>query len=224
MTTSVQAATAQESVLAGLNAARQSSGASKEDSQSRFLTLLVTQLRNQDPLNPMDNAQVTSQLAQISTVDGIERLNQALQKLMANSSDAQALQAAALVGHQVAVPGETLRVSQASGVGGFDLAAPAERVQVVVKDANGLLMRTLELGAAAAGPHVFQWDGRTDAGAAVADGAYTFHVSASAAGQAVGATGLELGPVTGVLRDSNGIALEVGTLGTFKVADVRQIY
>ncbi|HCX32936.1 MAG TPA: flagellar hook assembly protein FlgD [Rhodocyclaceae bacterium] len=224
MTAPVQAATAQESVLAGLNAARRSAGASKEDSQNRFLTLLVTQLRNQDPLNPMDNAQVTSQLAQISTVDGIERLNRTLEALVTNSSDGQALQAAALVGRQVAVPGQVLRVFEGTGLAGIELAAPAERVRVTIKDANGLPMRSLDLGAAAAGTRLFQWDGKTDAGAAVVDGAYTFEVSATAAEQQVSATALEVGPVTGVVRDASGIGLEVGTLGMFKVADVRQIY
>ena len=61
-----------------------------EDQQTKFLTLLTTQLKNQDPLNPMDNAQMTSQLAQISTVDGIERLNATLASMMSSTSETQA--------------------------------------------------------------------------------------------------------------------------------------
>lgn len=224
MTASVQAATAQQSILAGHNVARQGQGTTAQDSQNRFLTLLVTQLKNQDPLNPMDNAQVTSQLAQISTVDGIERLNQTLQKLMTNSTDGQALQAAALVGRQVAVPGQGLKVYQGSGLAGFELSAPAEQVSIAIRDANGLPMRTLRLGAAAAGTHVVEWDGKTDGGATVADGAYSFEVSAVAGGQKLAATGLEIALVSGVVRDATGVGLELGTLGTFQVADVRQIF
>jgi flagellar basal-body rod modification protein FlgD len=74
------------------------------DAQDRFLKLLTTQLKNQDPLNPMDNAQMTSQLAQISTVDGIEKLNATLQKMLSSSNEPEAMQASALVGHQVMVP------------------------------------------------------------------------------------------------------------------------
>ena len=83
-----------------------------EDQQTKFLTLLTTQLKNQDPLNPMDNAQMTSQLAQISTVDGIERLNTTLASMMSSTSETQALQMAALVGHGALVDGNNLPLTE----------------------------------------------------------------------------------------------------------------
>lgn len=223
MVTAVQTADARESILASLN--QRSGGKTVDDggTANRFLTLLVTQMRNQDPLNPMDNAQVTSQLAQISTVDGIERLNESIQKLMSDSSATQLMQAAALVGHGVMVPGNGLKVYQGSGTAGFELSQPADRVIATVRDANGLVMRNLALGARAAGSHAFQWDGKTDAGQTVVDGAYTVSAEAWRGDSRVSAGTLELGRVTGVVRDGAAVSLEVGTLGMFGLPDVRQI-
>lgn len=82
-------------------------GATATGGEQRFLKLLVTQLNNQDPLNPLDNAQLTSQLAQMSTVSGIEKLNAAFSELVAQSAAGQVLQSAALIGRSVQVPGET---------------------------------------------------------------------------------------------------------------------
>ena len=74
----------------------------------RFLKLLVTQMRNQDPLNPLDNAQVTTQMAQISTVTGVDKLNAGIEKLSQSLLSAQSLQSAGVIGHQVLAAGSTL--------------------------------------------------------------------------------------------------------------------
>lgn len=86
------------------------------DQESRFLTLLTSQLKNQDPLNPMDNAETTSQLAQISTVTGIEKLNATLTKMMSSNQTSDTLQAANLVGHSVLVEGNQLALSSSMAV------------------------------------------------------------------------------------------------------------
>src|SRR5512146_3106311 len=104
------------------------------DPQDRFLTLLVAQLKNQDPLNPLDNSQMTSQLAQISTVDGITKLNETVKTLLAQFSDVQSLQAASLVNHGVMVPGSGLQLSNGGAVGAVDLASAADEVTVTIKD------------------------------------------------------------------------------------------
>ncbi len=213
----------QAAILAGLNSARETAGADKTDPQDRFLTLLVTQLKNQDPLNPLDNAQVTSQLAQISTVDGIERLNATLQALMTSSSDGQALQAAALVGHGVLVPGSGLALQEGMAIGGVELAEAADRVTVTIKDANGIAVRSLDLGARAAGSVAFSWDGTSDSGAKAADGSYSMTVAATRGDTKVGATALELGIVSSVARSSAGVRLNVGALGVYGLNDVKQI-
>ena len=192
--------------------------------EQSFLTLLTTQLKNQDPLNPMDNAQMTSQLAQISTVNGIQQLNATLQTMMSNATQSQSLQAAALVGHGVLVPGSGLALQNGTAVGGVNLSGAADGVTVTIKDSNGLTMRTLDLGAMAAGTNAFQWDGKTDSGAAAAPGSYSFSVAAVQGTNKVAASGLQLGTVTSVLNSSQGVSLNVGSLGTFNISQVTQIF
>ena len=91
---------------------------SAADLSNQFMTLLVTQLRNQDPMNPMDNAQVTSQLAQLSTVDGINKMNDSLTALAAQFQASQALQGASLIGHQVLAQGSVLNLGSSGAAGG----------------------------------------------------------------------------------------------------------
>lgn len=195
-----------------------------QDAESRFLTLLTTQLKNQDPLNPMDNAQMTSQLAQISTVDGVEKLNKTLAKLLDSSAGSQTLQAAALVGRGVMVPGSSLSLLKGQAAGGIDLASAADQVTVTITDANGLVVRMLELGKQDSGAQGFAWDGKADSGAVVADGNYRISVSAKQGTQAVTASALALGGVQSVSRNGQGIRLDLGTLGTFTMDDVKQIF
>jgi flagellar basal-body rod modification protein FlgD len=216
-------ADARASIIAALNASRDKEADAQGGLENRFLTLLVTQLRNQDPLNPMDNAQMTSQLAQISTVDGIERLNATLQALMASSNETEAVQAAELVGRGVLVPGSGLQLRQGSALGGLELAEPADKVNVTIKDSHGLVVRTLNLGSQDPGTVSFVWDGRADNGNQAADGAYQVAIVAERGDAKVSATGLELGVVSSVTRTAQGASLNVGTLGAFRLADIRQI-
>jgi flagellar basal-body rod modification protein FlgD len=190
--------------------------------QTRFLKLLTTQLKNQDPLNPLDNAQMTSQLAQISTVDGIERLNTTLQSLISDSTNSQTMQAAALVGHGVLVPGNTIGLASGSAYAGIDVADDADSVKVDITDSNGLLVRSMELGSVKAGSHTFSWDGKSNEGVAAADGNYTFTVAAQQGTNKVDSTALALGLVTSVTRNSSGLGINVGQQ-TYTMADVRQI-
>ncbi|MDP1733954.1 MAG: flagellar hook assembly protein FlgD [Sulfuritalea sp.] len=194
------------------------------DTQDRFLKLLTTQLKNQDPLNPMDNAQLTSQLAQISTVDGIERLNATLQKLVSSSVDAEAVQAAGLVGHQVMVAGSGLTLTDAGAAGGVELAAAADQVTLTIKDTNGLTIRTIELGNLNAGMHNFGWDGKADSGAQAVNGAYSVSVAAKRGSETVQASSLQLAGVLSVNRSSQGVTLDLGQLGLAKMSDIKQIF
>ena len=99
MTSSIQGTTS--STTAATSAISTSQVAATQD---RFLKLLVTQLQNQDPLNPMDNAAVTSQMAQLSTVNGIDQLNSTVQALSASMATSQSLQATSMIGHAALVP------------------------------------------------------------------------------------------------------------------------
>jgi flagellar basal-body rod modification protein FlgD len=224
MTTATANVNPSQAILAALNG--NSATATKsltQSAQDRFLTLLTAQLKNQDPLNPLDNAQMTSQLAQISTVDGITKLNATLQTLLNNAADSQGMQAALLVGHGVMVPGSTLAMSQGTALGGFELAGNADSVSVTIRNANGIAVRTLDLGAQGAGVNNFQWDGKTDSGAKAADGNYSISVKAVQGGNAVSATNLQVAAVLGVTRTTQGWQIDVGNLGEFALADVRQI-
>ncbi|MDD5247931.1 MAG: flagellar hook capping FlgD N-terminal domain-containing protein [Rhodocyclaceae bacterium] len=229
MTTSSTAATSNPASalfasLNGTSSTNSTSSASSASSQKNtFLTLLTTQLQNQDPLNPLDNSQMTSQLAQISTVDGITQLNATLQTLLSNNTQSQTLQAAALVGHGVLVPGSAMTLSGGSAIAGFDLASAADVVKVSIKDSSGTVVRTLQMRNQDAGVQAFAWDGKTDSGAAAADGAYTFAVTAAQGSNTVTATALATGTVSAVVNGSTGMSVDVGALGSFSTTDVKLI-
>lgn len=212
-----------EQIYSSLNTTRDTKTSVINEAENRFLTLLTTQLKNQDPLNPLDNAQLTSQLAQISTVNGIEKLNATLQTLLSGMQDSQAMDAASLVNHGVLVPGTTMTLGEKGAVGGFELATAADEVSVNIKDANGLVVRTLSLGAQAAGIHPFVWDGKADSGAQAATGNYSYSISAKNGTTTSTPSALAYGLVQSVTRGSGGLTLDVGTLGAFSMADVKQI-
>lgn len=204
---------------------RNTSTSKTEDQQTRFLTLLTTQLKNQDPLNPMDNAQMTSQLAQISTVDGIERLNATLTAMMNTSSTQQALQAAALVGHGALVEGKNLALTESGAIGGYDLVSGADRVKIEIKDGNGNIVRTVSLEDQDAGVQNFVWDGKDSDGKALEAGNYTFNVTAVQGNSDVKVTPLQFGYISGVVRNAStgDLGIDVGNFGRFSLDDLKQI-
>lgn len=223
MTASAVAVNPSDSLLAGVNTRKDGANAKLDEAEDRFLKLLTTQLQNQDPLNPLDNAQMTSQLAQISTVDGIEKLNTTLKTMLSNTTDTQTMQAATLVNHGVLVPGSRITLQEEGAIAGLELATAADDAVVTIKDANGLTVRTLNLGALKAGVHPFSWDGNSDSGAQAVPGNYSFSVSARRGTASSSATALAFGMVQAVTRGSSGMSLDIGTLGAFTLADVRQI-
>jgi flagellar basal-body rod modification protein FlgD len=190
-----------------------------QEQEDRFLKLLVTQMKNQDPLNPLDNAQVTTQMAQLSTVTGIEKLNATLEAF----TKAQAFQAVGMIGRYVLAPGDFVELAGGAGLGGFELPSAADKVKVSIYDANGNLVRDMDMGKQDEGVKAFQWDGKTNAGADAPEGSYTFTVAASLSGQSVLATNLAVGKVQSVLMDDVGPALSVQGMGLVDLADVKQI-
>lgn len=127
-------------------------------SQDRFLKLLVAQLNNQDPLNPMDNAQMTTQMAQINTVSGIQELNATLKGMAAQFSSTTALQGTSLIGREALLPGETLAFKNGQGKAAFSLEGKATDVKVDIMGTNGEVIKTIEMGALNGGLHGFSWD------------------------------------------------------------------
>ncbi len=212
---------------AAINAAAKSSTtkttSATEDSQNRFLKLLTTQLKNQDPLNPMDNAQMTSQLAQMSTVSGIEKLNTTLNSLVDSVGNSQSMQAAAMIGKSVLVPGSQISLLKGESFGGVTLDRAVDQVTLNILDSSGKVMQSQNLGAREAGNFNFAWDGMTDAGTTAADGTYKFSVTALQGGNKVEADALQIGTVSALVRSGNGFLLDLGTLGTVDFKNVQQI-
>ena len=200
------------------------SGASTADISKQFLTLLITQLKNQDPTNPMDNAQITSQLAQLSTVDGINKMNDSLTALAAQFQASQALQGASLIGHQVLAQGSVLNLGSSGAAGGVDLASAADQVKINVQDSAGKVVRTLDLGQQPAGLAQFAWDGLDASGKSMAQGTYSFAVAATAAGNTVDATAYSLAQVQSVSMSSSGLNVELSTLGSLSLDKIKQIF
>lgn len=201
-----------------------STAGTSADSEQRFLKLLVTQLNNQDPLNPLDNAQLTSQLAQMSTVSGIEKLNVAFQSLLAQSGSSQVLQSASLIGRTVLVPGSELTLQKGAEVPfAVEMPVGADSVKVTVTNAAGDTVRSFDLGALPQGVKTLSWDGLTDSGASVADGSYTVNVVALSGGSKVTATALTYANVASVSQGSGGVSLDLGASRKASLGDVRLI-
>ena len=202
------------STLDGLNGAAAAPAKTANDAGAadRFLKLLVAQMQNQDPLSPMDNAQVTSQMAQINTVTGIQQLNQTVQGLNAQFVQMQALQGASLVGRDVIVPGSRLSIADGVGQGGFELASPADAVKVEILAPSGQVVDTLNLGAQGSGLHSFDWP----AGSASDASGLTFRIKATS-----GATALMRDRVDAVATGGDTMTLELARSGALPYAAVR---
>ena len=191
--------------------------ANEAGSSDRFLKLLVTQMQNQDPLNPMDNAQITSQMAQISTVDGISKLNGTVEGLSGQFSQLQALMGASLVGRDVTLQGNKLALQGGHGVGGFELSSKADSVKIEILSPAGRVVDTLDLQAQPSGRHSFDWPAGN-----VADGApYTFRVLAKSGTTELSSTALMRDRVNAVTTNGSSLTLELQNSGSVAYSDVK---
>ena len=189
-------------------------------SEGNFLQLLTAQLENQDPLNPMSASDFAAELAQFSTAVGVQQMS-ATQTQYGN------LQLAGLVGHNVAVNGNTVILQNKSASGAYGLSGAASDVIVTVTDAAGNTLQTLNLGAAAAGTQTFTWNGIEASGSTAPAGTYTFNVAAvGAANTTITATPFALVPVTGVsLGGSAGPMVDLGGgLSPVGLGNIYQIF
>ena len=240
MTTITSAADTAAAQAAKLTASRTAAAATEtsQGMKDQFLNLLVTQLRNQDPLNPMDNAALTSQLAQISTVEGIEKLNATVTGSMDAISGqidfSQSVAAVNMIGKEVLIPGSKIAVGthpadpDMRGITpfGVDLASAASTVTATITDAAGNVVRTLNLQNQPVGVIGLEWDGMTNDGTPAGDGAYTLSVQATdVAGEAM--TNLEpltYGRVASVAYSAEGLKLDLGLAGQVGMLDVRKVF
>ena len=193
------------------------SSVNQAGSEDRFLKLLVAQLSNQDPMNPMDNAQMTSQMAQISTVSGIEKLNTTVEALNGQFVQMQAVQGAGLVGKDVLLKGDKLSVVDDVPQASFDLDSAAGRVVVEVRSPAGRLVDTLNLGPQSAGRHDVPWP----AGKDLADVAsYRFSVKAASGSTDVASTSLMRDRIDAVNTGGSSLTLQLERSGRVPYASI----
>jgi flagellar basal-body rod modification protein FlgD len=210
----VNAVTTSTPTASGASSTGSSSNTVSADS---FLTLLVTQMQNQDPLNPMDNAEITSQMAQINTVQGIGTLNTTVQGLNTQLVQMQAMQGASLVGHNVLLDGNALQIANGQGQGSFDLAGAADNVQVDVLSPAGNVVDSINLGAQGAGRHDFSWPATgVDPNAGL-----TFRVTAKTGAAAVSATPLMHDTVDSVSINGDTLTLQLDRTGDVAYSDIK---
>lgn len=193
--------------------------------QADFLKLMTEQLKNQDPLKPLDNSAFLGQLAQFSTVQGIETLNTNFSTLSSSLTNDQMLKGAELVGHQVLVPSTSLAVSaDGSTTDGVVIAPSAGDVTVEIKNDSGETVRKLSLTATGNGEVPFSWDGKDASGNALPAGTYkatATHLTAAGASTAlntyVNAT------VDSVTVGSSGLYVNLANLGSTPIDNVIRI-
>jgi flagellar basal-body rod modification protein FlgD len=193
------------------------SGANASGGADRFLKLLVAQMQNQDPLNPMDNAQVTSQMAQINTVTGIEKLNSTIEGLSGQFTQLQAMQGATLVGRDVIVPGNVLDIDEAVGQGGFELSSAADNVKVEILSPSGQVVDTMNLGAQSSGMHSFDWN----AGTATNESGLRFRVTSTVGAANTTATALMRDRVDAVTTAGGTFNLQLALAGSVPYSTIK---
>ena len=185
-------------------------------SADRFLKLLVTQMQNQDPLNPMDNAQITSQMAQINTVTGLEKVNESIQSLGSRMLQSQALQGAAVVGRDVSFEGDRVTVRDGKGRGAVELAGRTSATRVEVLDSAQRVVGSIDLGPQEAGRHAFEWP----LGSKSQTAEYTFRLVASQGKTAVTGRTLVVDRVESVSTSGDSLNLTTARNGTLPASRV----
>lgn len=203
------------SALAGLTGtsgqtASQSAGASLAGDFDQFLTLLTTQLANQDPLSPMDTTEFTNQLVLFAGVEQQIASNENLEELISLSGGNQAVQAVSYIGKRAEANGNIFQLTEDGAEIGYDLATEAQTATILIFDSTDTLVR-LETANVEAGSHSFQWDGTNSDGVQLAPGAYSFAVSAIDENDAgVDVSTSVTGVVDGVEVRDEGVILTVG--------------
>ncbi|XDR20698.1 flagellar hook assembly protein FlgD [Pseudomonas putida] len=190
MTTTTDATSA-SAIYSQYALASDTSSSSSTDTLGKdtFLQLLVTQLQNQNPLDPQDNSEFVAQLAQFSSLESMQTLNDTVDTLLGNYASTQALQASSLVGRSVITEADAATVAAGTGLTGqIDVTSSTTGLTVNVYDADGNVVKNIDLGSQSAGTVSFSWDGTDNDGLAVDAGTYTFEAKATVDGKEVAQT------------------------------------
>lgn len=210
--------------------AKEANAKKTELNQEDFLTLMITQLKNQDPFKPMDPAQYVGQLAQFSSVSGLAEVNKNIATLTSSLRGNQVLDGAALIGRTVIAEGnQVYRYVPEEGEaiptqGAVEVPAGASSVQLVVRDSAGTLVKTQAIDSRA-GLRGFSWDGSTDAGGTAPSGAYKIEVIAKVGDKNVSLNTSVAAQVSSVALDpaTGALTLDTDTLGEIAMSDVERV-
>lgn len=198
---------------------------SNELGKDAFLELMITQLKNQNPLEPQANAEFVAQLAQFSSLEGIQQLNDSVETLVGGFQSNQALQASALVGRTVKVETDYAYLPEGDRIyGTLDLPASTSGIQLNVYDSSGALVFQEDLGAQAAGELAFAWDGKLADGTVAPPGGYSFEAIATIDGEPTEVTtylGANVNSVT--LGANQAMTLNVAGVGPVALTDIKEI-
>lgn len=188
--------------------------------QDRFLKLLVAQLNNQDPMNPLDNAQMTSQMAQINTVTGLQTLNLTMQTMAEQFNTLQTLQGISMIGRSVFAEGNRMSVEGGVGKGYFELAGAATGTKVEVVTPGGVVVGTIDMGAQEKGRREFEWDAKKYSGN-TSD--LRFRVTANSGKDEVKATPLVQSKVAATGSNAGTLTLALENGDTVNYANIRGV-
>ena len=218
------------SVLNGLDALSSDrlkpTNETKSLGQEEFLELMMTQLQNQDPLNPAESGEFLSQIAQFGTVNGITELQQSFSSLASSLQSSQALQASTMVGRSVLVENGTLELSAGNTAGfAIDLPQSVPSLEVTISDASGQVVRQFNLGTQSGGLVDLSWDGLDNNGVALQSGSYRINAQAVIDGENQSMNTLVVAPVESVslARDGGEPTLNVSNIGAIALNSVRRV-
>lgn len=204
----------------------QAAGPRNELSQNDFLELMIAEVRNQDPIKPKENADLVAQMAQFSSITGINDLSKSFAALSNSFQSNQALQASSLVGREVLVGSSTVALVEGQqGAKAYVNLPDGGDVTVSIENKNGVELRKMNLGPQAAGNVQFNWDGRSLGGELMPAGAYRIKATVARADGNVSVPTLVAASVDSVTlgNGQQGITLNLKELGSVSLAQVHQI-
>lgn len=213
-------------VLAQYSRTEETQSTDKELGKDEFLKLLVTQMENQNPLEPQENGEFIAQLAQFSSLEGIDNLNDTMGGFVSTYQSNLALEATALVGRQVQVQTDTSWMTAGEPFSGvLKLPVSSQSVSAAIYDQSGQLVRTIDLGAQQGGDVELSWDGLDQDGNSLPSGMYTVTASAQIDGKAEQLTTYLGANVNSVTLGTNGgtTTLNLAGIGKVNLSDVETI-
>lgn len=209
--------------MAGPNA--KTDGKNKTLGQDDFLTLLVAQLQNQDPLNPSDPTEFTAQLANYSQLEQLFNLNDSMDKLAESRNNSERLSALTMIGKEVVVEGSSFKLGEGTAEIGYKVDGTASEIQIHIQDGAGQRVATLNPNELTTGNHFITWQGVDENGEHLPPGKYSIVIESksSADGETVGVTPLVRADVTGVDLGDEGAVL-ITDVGEFSMTDIHGVY